>query len=224
MAAIATAQAVSLHCGDCLEVLKTLDAGSVDAVITDPPYGIAHRRGACRDRGKGVSIGTAGIPGDLTPFDPAPWLAFPSVILWGANWYADKLPGGRWLIWDKQENGGSGDFSDAEIAWCNRGMAIKTFRHMWLGVQRRSEVGQRRVHPTQKPVALMRWCIERLKLKPGSTILDPFMGSGTTGVACVQLGMNFIGCEIDQSYFDIASRRIAAAQADAPLFSSNGTA
>jgi site-specific DNA-methyltransferase (adenine-specific) len=200
---------VRLHLGDCLEFLRTLEPGSVDAVVTDPPYGIGHRRGKARDRGKGVTIGTSGIQGDGTKFDPGPWTKWPCVM-WGANWYADRLQPGRWLIWDKQCRGGSGDFSEAEIAWCNRGAAVKFFRHMWLGVQRDSEVGRKREHPTQKPIALMRWCIERLKLPAGSTIFDPYMGSGTTGVAAVQLGMNFVGCEIDPGYYAIAERRIRA--------------
>ena len=203
---------VQLYHGDCLEFMRTLPAGSVDAVVTDPTYGINHKRGRARNRGKGITLGTNGIIGDKTPFDPRPFLNFPIVLLWGANWYSDKLPGGRWLIWDKQEHGGSGDFSEAEIAWCNTGQSIKIFRHMWLGVQRASEVGDTRLHPTQKPVALMRWCLQVARVPRGATVFDPFMGSGTTGVACVQTGRNFIGCEIDVGYFEIAQRRISLAQ------------
>jgi site-specific DNA-methyltransferase (adenine-specific)/modification methylase len=155
--------------------------------------------------------------GDDAPFDPSLLLSFPIVVLWGGNWYANRLPPGRWFIWDKQENGGSGDFSEAEIAWCNTGKAIKIFRHMWLGVQRRSEVGEPRLHPTQKPVALLRWCLETAKIPRGATVLDPFMGSGTTGVACVRTGRRFIGIEIEREYYDIAERRIREAQMQPPL-------
>jgi site-specific DNA-methyltransferase (adenine-specific) len=207
---------VSLHLGDCLALLDSLPRDA--AIVSDPPYGINHRRGKCRDRGKGVTLGSSGIRGDSSPFDPSPWLQFNAALFWGANWYADRLPPGRWLIWDKQERGGSGDFSEAEVAWSNRGKAIKFFRHMWLGVQRASECGQPRLHPTQKPVALMRWCIERLKLRPGTTIIDPYMGSGTTGVAAVQLGFPFVGIEIDPTHFATARRRIAAEQSRHPLF------
>jgi site-specific DNA-methyltransferase (adenine-specific) len=197
--------------GDCLDVLPTLDAGSIDAVITDPPYGIKHRRGKAGNRGKGITRGTIGIIGDSQPFDPSPWLSFPVVLLWGANWYADKLQPGRWLIWDKQEHGGSGDFSEAEIAWCNQGRALKIFRHMWLGVQRASEVGQKRLHDTQKPVALMEWCLQVAGVPQGATVLDPYMGSGTTGVACLNTGRRFIGIEKDASCFAIAQERLAVA-------------
>ena len=202
-----------LHHGDCLDVLPTLAAGSVDAIICDPPYGINHRRGKAGNRGKGITLGTVGIIGDAAPFDPTPWLDFPIVVLWGANWYADKLPAGRWFIWDKQEHGGAGDFSQAEIAWCNKGRALKIFRHMWLGVQRASEVGQRRLHPTQKPVKLMEWVMEVAGVPKNATVLDPYMGSGTTGHACANTGRNFIGIERDPHYFAIASERIAGAYA-----------
>ncbi len=202
-----------LHHGDCLDILPTLAAGSVDAVICDPPYGIAHRRGKAGNRGKGITRGTLGIIGDDKPFDPTPLLNFPIVVLFGANWFAEKLPAGRWLIWDKQEHGGSGDFSEAEIAWCNQGKALKIFRHMWLGVQRASEVGKPRLHPTQKPVKLMEWILDVAKVPKGATVLDPYMGSGTTGVACANTGRAFIGIERDEHYFAIASERIAAAYA-----------
>ena len=75
-----------------------------------------------------------------------------------------------------------------------------------------------REHPTQKPVEVMKFSLEKAKLQPGATIFDPFMGSGTTGVACVQLGRNFIGCEIDPQYYAIAERRIRDAQAQPNLF------
>jgi len=202
---------VQLHLGNCLDILPTIRE-RVRAVVTDPPYGINHRRGACSNRGKGITKGTSGIQGDNVPFDPSPWLSFPTVILWGANWYSDKLPAGRWLLWDKKEHGGSGDFSEFEVAWCNTGRAMRLFRHMWLGVQRASETGQPRYHPTQKPVALMVWCMDVAKIPVGATVLDPFMGSGTTGIACVQTGRNFIGIEIDPGHFAIAERRIAEAR------------
>lgn len=200
-----------LYQGDCLAVMPGL--GAVDAIISDAPYGIAHRRGKARNRGKGITLGTLGIIGDDAPFDPAPWLGFPIVVLFGANWFADKLPPGRWLIWDKQEHGGSGDFSEAEIAWCNRGRALKIFRHMWLGVQRASEVGMPQLHPMQKPVKLMEWIMDTAGVPRGATVLDPYMGSGTTGVACARTGRHFIGIERDAEHFSTAQRRIADAYA-----------
>lgn len=198
---------IQIFHGDCREILPTL--GPVDLVLTDPPYGISHRRGICGDRGKGWTLGASRIHGDESPFDPTPFIAN-ECILWGANYYSDKLPAavGRWLIWDKQCHGGSGDFSEAEIAWHNRGSAVKFFRHMWLGVQRASEVGESRLHPTQKPMALMRWCIQQAKAS-GGTILDPFMGSGTTLRAAKDLGRKAIGIEIEEKYCEIAAKRLS---------------
>jgi len=206
--------AATLYLGDCRDVLPTI--GAVDAVVTDPPYGISHRRGKAGNRGKGVSLGADCSEWDSEPFDPSIILGFPNVLCWGANFYADKLPAGRWLLWDKQCQGGAGDFSEFEIAWCSKGTSIKAFRHMWLGVQRDSEHGEARLHKTQKPIALMRWCIGFFPA--AVSILDPFMGSGTTGVAAVQMGRKFIGIERDEGYFDIACRRIEQAQRQADMF------
>jgi site-specific DNA-methyltransferase (adenine-specific) len=198
---------IQIYLGDCREVLPHLK--NIDAVVSDPPYGIKHRRGQAANRGKGITLGTTGIAGDKEPFDPKPWLQFSYVVLWGANWYANCLPAGRWLIWDKQEHGGSGDFSEAEVAWCNRGQALKIFRHMWLGVQRASEVGESRLHPTQKPIRLMEWTIIEAGIPDGALVLDPFCGSGPTLRAAKNLGRRAIGIEIDERYCEIAARRLS---------------
>ena len=111
-----------------------------------------------------------------------------------------------WLYWDKLIGG---DFSDGELAWTSRKRAVRSFsKSSFSGLRG----GWLREHPTQKPVSLMKWCLEIAELKPGAKVFDPFMGSGTTGVACMQTGRNFIGCEIDPDYFAIAQRRIAAAK------------
>lgn len=185
------------------------------ALITDPPYGISHRRGKAGNRGKGISLGASGIANDDVPFDPTEFFHWPCV-LWGGNHFAYDLPRGRWLIWDKTLGAGSGDFSEFEVAWCSLVGSDRIYRHMWMGVQRDSEVGGSRLHPTQKPIELMRWCIEWFP--SAHTILDPFMGSGTTGVACVKLGRKFIGIEIDPKYFDIACKRIRDAYAQPDMF------
>ena len=192
-----------IYCADCLAILPHLTG--VDAVVTDPPYGINHRRGTAGNRGKGITLGCDCTDWDSKPFNPSILFFGVPVVCWGANWYADRLPAGRWLLWDKQCEGGSGDFSEFEIAWCSIGTSIKAFRHMWLGVQRDSEVGEARIHPTQKPVALIVWC---LGFVDGETILDPFMGSGTTGVACIRTGRRFIGVEIEPKYCAIAVERM----------------
>lgn len=125
-----------------------------------------------------MSLGIIGIINDDRPFDPRPFLSWPC-LMWGANYFGAHLQGGRWLVWDKVRNGGAGDFSDAEIAWCSKNGATKTFHQMWMGVQRDSQLCEKRVHPTEKPVALLQWCLGFFP--EAGSILDPYMGSGTTG-------------------------------------------
>lgn len=212
---------IELHCGDCLEALPTLSG--VDAVVTDPPYGMKWNTDSTRFSGGATSKAGRGrkwgaILGDDVPFDPSPWVAFPKVILWGANHYADRLPKGTTLVWIKRSDGAFGTFlSDAEIAWQKGNHGVYCHRETGGNTLRKVEGGGSVAHPTQKPLSLMRWCIGRLKLKPGATILDPYMGSGSTGVAAAQLGFNFVGIERDESYFAIASRRIREAESAVPL-------
>jgi len=210
---------VQLYCADCRDVLPTL--GRVDAIVTDPPYGVAFAHGG-NDRsgiGKGkyaTKFAGVHIAGDEGPFDLSPLLRIcDNVVLWGANHYADKLPASpNWLVWDKRAaSGHSNSFADCKMAWASWKRPARVFRHHWDDMMRASERGIPRVHPTQKPVALMKWRIEHLPA-PNGTILDPFMGSGTTGVAAVQLGRKFIGIEIERRYFDIAVRRISAAYSE----------
>ena len=205
----------TLYLGDCREILPTL--GKVDAVVTDPPYGIGYEKGA-GGKGKHAVRNIDAIIGDDEPFDPAPWLdVADDVILWGANHFAGRLPHGRWMAWDKLAGLSEYDsFSDVEFAWRSGRGKDRIFSHMWKGICKDSEKGgKERWHPTQKPIDLMAWCISSVS---GETILDPFMGSGTTGVACTKLGRKFIGIEIEPKYFDIACRRIEEAWKQPRLF------
>ena len=204
-----------LYLGDCLEILPTLPR--VDAVVTDPPYGIAYKKGS-GGKGKHSVRNIEAIGGDTEPFNPEPFLSAKDVILWGANHFASRLPHGRWIAWDKLAGMPEFDtFSDVEFAWRSGRGKDRILSHLWKGICKGSEKtgGKERWHPTQKPVALMEWCIEMVD---ATTILDPFMGSGTTGVACVKLGRKFIGIEIEEGYFDIACRRIADAVSRPDLF------
>lgn len=156
------------------------------------------------------------IHGDDELFDPSPWLQrAPEILMWGAHKFADRLPAGGWLVWDKVPTGKIRDQGDGEAAWINRDQPLRIFRLLWDGVcvgsAARHEVtaGRSRVHPTQKPEALIEWCLGFIR---GQLILDPFMGAGSTGVACARLGRRFIGIEIDPGYFSIACRRIEQAQ------------
>ena len=206
-----------LYLGNALDIAPTLSRDC--AVIADVPYGInantkarsSKRVGAVESRHAGNPIlqDFPVIEGDDKPFDPTVWLSYPEVILFGANYFCDRLPpSSKWLVFDKRRGNTSDDNADCEIAWTNIKGPARLFSHLWRGMVRDSETGQKKVHPTQKPIPLMRWCIEQVK---AMTILDPYMGSGTTGVACLQLGRKFLGVEIDPVYFDTACRRIEAA-------------
>jgi site-specific DNA-methyltransferase (adenine-specific) len=200
-------------------------------VITDPPYGINYSKDSKATHGLGKLWGdgakrelggkdAAPIIGDSEPFDPAPLLAYGKKhVLWGANAYADKLPANYgWLVWDKQIVG-KWSGGDLEMAWTDFMGSCRVYRHRWQGIVRDGEecpyVGGGLVHPTQKPVGLMRWCIEQAK-RP-ETILDPYMGSGTCGVAATEMGSTYIGIEIHEPYFNIACERIENAQRQSRL-------
>ena len=201
---------VTLILGDCLAHLPIIAA---DFLVTDPPYGIAYKSGG-RTGGKWDFVRHQGqtISGDKKPFDPAPMLALGlPFIMWGANFFSDKLPGCGWLVWDKRPGIEDMKFnrSDAEIAANSGSKTVKTFRHLWHGICRDSDVGQH-LHPTQKPVPLMAWCMEQARVPVGATVLDPYMGSGTTGIACIRTGRKFIGIERDPKHFETAVQRIRA--------------
>ena len=186
-----------LHLGHCLEILPTL--GKFDLLLTDPPYGIGfgakHTKwSANRDTHLG--------DWDAEAPDIAPILEMAEhSIVWGGERFSLPVRR-RWLTWVKPD--AAPTFASTEYAWTSQDAPARHFVYA-VGAVNRERVG----HPTQKPVALMRWC---LGFVPNAqTILDPFMGSGTTGVACVELGRTFIGIELDEKYFDIACRRIEQA-------------
>jgi DNA modification methylase len=190
---------VQVWLGDCREILPGLPR--VDAVVTDPPYGIGQSGTGFRGRkGGGVRVledlGWDNATPDASVFD-AILACSDEQIIWGGNYFTDKLPPSKgWLYWQKLMGG---DFSDGELAWTSRDRALREFT--------KCPKAQGAEHPTQKPVEVMAWCLGFLP--EAQTILDPFMGSGTTGVACVQLGRKFIGIELEPRYFDIACRRIS---------------
>lgn len=203
--------------GDCLEVMAEMDSKSVDAVVTDPPYGIGE------SNEKNLSRGTLAKPKDYGHYawdaEPPPLKYFLQIervarwqIIFGGNYFPLK-PSSCWLVWDKMN--GSNDFADCELAWTNLQKAVRKIEWMWNGMIRKGD--DVREHPTQKPLGVMKWCIRQLPAE-SSLILDPFMGSGTTGVACAELGRKFIGIEIEERYFDIACKRIESAHKQLKLF------
>jgi site-specific DNA-methyltransferase (adenine-specific)/modification methylase len=198
---------VTLWLGDCREILPTL--GKVDAVVTDPPYGIGEAAGKNASRGNMAAAKDYGHDAwDDQPVDAALMALVRAAgrwnIIFGGNYY-DCPPASCWLVWDKEN--GSNDFADCELAWTNLPKAVRRIRFMWNGMLRKNGE-QRGDHPTQKPIGVMEWALQQLPLSSG-TVIDPFMGSGTTGVACVKTGLGFIGVERETRYFDAACRRIA---------------
>lgn len=205
MSRVETIGDCTLYLGDCRDILPKL--APVDAVVTDPPYGI----GITRSNRIAVSRGMGGGSwDDATPsgetiaqiVDMAP-----QAIIWGGNYFA--LPPTRcFLIWDKLNEGR--DFADIELAWTNIDSVARKFS------MRPMNMDGGKVHPTQKPEDLMKWCLG--KVPSARTVLDPFMGSGSTGVACALTDRTFTGIERELSYFDIACRRIEAAYKQPRLF------
>jgi hypothetical protein len=210
-----------LLCGDARRPvdLERLTAGRPPGcVLTDPPYGIDVQ-------GSGGGIGLAKefprIIGDREPFDPGHLLELaPSVVLWGGNHYAGRLPdSSAWLVWDKRDGDHHNQFADAELAWTNGRGVARVFRHMWMGYVRASERGEPRVHPTQKPVALMSWCMEQVA---ATVVLDPYAGSGTTVIAAQLTGRTASLMEIDPAYCDVICARWQALTHQLPVLAATG--
>ena len=200
-----------LYLGDCRDILPTLP--KVDAVITDPPYGINAARTRNSQKNGWVDYGVDGWDLERPSNDVISAFARLGdvLIVWGGNYFTDVLPPSmQWLVWDKGQRNFS--LADCEFAWTNQNNAARVF-----DFSRGQALQDGKQHPTQKPIALMSWCIEQCKNKP-KTILDPFMGSGTTGVAAVQMGRKFIGIEREPKYFDIACERIEQAYNQPRLF------
>ncbi len=212
---------ITIYHGDCREIAIQLQP--FDLCLTDPPYGLGI--GHARNRGghsakvqkTGIFAGQARIAGpDYGPdseWDNEPATAETVLqmagcalesVIWGGNYF--YLPPGRgWLVWDKVNDGTN--FADAELAWTNIDMAVRIFRHMWNGMLRASERDVPRVHPTQKPIALMNWC---LSFAPDAkTVIDPFMGSGSVLVAAKGRGLTATGIDREERYCEIAAKRLA---------------
>lgn len=211
MSRIETIGNATLYLGDCRDILPWLRA---DAVVTDPPYGI----------GKDGQKRTTGGHGGRKAYDFKGWdaerpsreifdlvrAAGAKQVIWGGNYFADFFPPtGKWLVWDKGQRINQ---SDGELAWTSEAGALRIFE-----LNRVALMTDGAQHPTQKPVEVMRWSIQQI----GSPriILDPFMGSGTTGVAALSMGRKFIGIEIDPDYFAVACERIADEHSRPSLFS-----
>ena len=206
---------VRLLLGDCLEILPTLDREEIGAVVADAPYGLAYDASTSTQQGiKSFDP----IEGDSVPFDISPFVSFPDVLIWSLPQLTLGVPVGMgaWYAWDKTTRNDLGcRISEYEYCWHKRATKTRGFRHLWSGAYRASEAGRERLHPTQKPVALMAWCLKHVQ---GEVICDPFTGSGTTGVACIRTQRRFIGIEISEQYFRVAVDRCQRELGRFPLF------
>jgi site-specific DNA-methyltransferase (adenine-specific) len=209
--------AVTIYHGDCRDVLQTLTVAPA-LVLTDPPYGVAERTDR-HTKGRSNlarSNDFAAVHGDDSDFDPCHLLVYPRVVLFGANYYAERLPPSpSWLVWDKLDGlvaerrvVGFDDNADVELAWTNLGGPARLVSHRWKGMVKASEQSDARVHPTQKPVRLMAQIIA-WRTSLGDLVLDPYTGSGSTLRAAKDLGRRAIGVEIEERYCEIAARRCA---------------
>ncbi len=219
---------IKLYQGDCLEAIKGFEDNSIDCIVTDPQYG----NNVMKEDG---SIGSIGVKAKDIHWKPNPtkygaqaWdkkrpdeIYFREMlrisrnqVIFGGNYFADLLPPTScWYVWDKLN---TGNFADCELIWTSFDTAVRKLTYRWNGMFQgkiqNMKKREKRVHPTQKPVPLMEMILDKCT-KEGETILDPFMGSGSTGVACMNLSRNFIGCEKEEQFFTIAKDRIEAAEA-----------
>lgn len=210
---------ITIYHGDCREFASALQ---YDVVASDPPWGTDTATDSKRFTAKHNSpwwgssydrslVSTKRrVHGDDAEFDPRPWIDRPA-LLWGANHFTRYLPhSGGWLIWDKRIGAESlaakgWPLGEAELAWTNVRGSTRVFRNLWAGILRSAEKGEF-YHPTQKPVALMEWCLDFM---PPGVVLDPFMGSGSTLVAARLKGRCAVGIEIEERYCEIAVQRLA---------------
>lgn len=212
---------VVLYQADCLEIMENIKEGEIDLILTDPPYGIDY---GSQLRGKGDGMGGANKYG-WKSYNCPEWdkkrpkeeifklllRISKNQIIWGGNYFADLLPPKQcWLVWDK----GQREFSlaDGEMAWTSFDKAMRIFTYT-----RVKALQDGKIHPTQKPVALMAWCLNNYS-QPNDLVFDGFSGSGSTAVACIKTKRRFIGCEIDGEYFEKSCERIATELKQLTLF------
>ena len=203
-------------CGDCLEIMKWIPDKSVNLVLTDPPYGI-NVIGGNKPFGSigGNNIVKANkynpIINDDIKIDLSElFRVSKNQIIFGGNYF--NLPTSKgWIVWDKKKkNDWNDNFSDGELAWTSFDKPLKIYRYLFMGCLQEGK-REKRAHPTQKPLPLFKWILEKYS-QPNDVILDPFLGSGTTAVACLELNRHFIGIELSSEYCEIAKKRIREIQ------------
>ena len=213
---------MQLYNDDCLNVMRLMADKSVDLILTDPPYGIGEAAGKNKSRGNKA---VAKDYGDLEWDNAIPSKAYfdeimrvsKHQVIFGGNYFVEHLRNSScWIVWDKDN--GENDFADCELAWCSFSSAVRRLKLRWNGMlQQDMKNKEHRIHPTQKPVRLFEWILEKYA-EPGWKIMDPFLGSGSTAIAANRLGFDFIGVEKEPSYFEAALERIPRETAQQLLF------
>jgi len=212
----------TLHNGDCLQYMRSMQDKSVDLILTDPPYGIGINQNS---KPVGIASNLSRMANDKTWDDNIPSAEYfkemfrvsKNQIVFGANYFWESFYSSPcYIIWDKRGNLPKVPFCDTEFAWTSFDKMSKKYTVINHGFIKDSN-DEKTIHPTQKPSELF-VNILRDFAKDGQVIFDPFMGSGTAGVACERLGLPFIGCEISTEYFQIAERRIQSAALQPSLF------
>ena len=199
---------------DCLETMKRMPDKSVDLVLTDPPYGIGANKMTLGNGKRKIFRGNS----DWDKKPPAQEI-FDEIfriskhqIIWGGNHLIEQIGKNSscWFFWDKGT--GDNDFADGELAYTSFKGALRKAKVSWVGANAKEKSDKDRFHPTQKPIKLMEWCLEYAKLGNNAIVYDPFMGSGTTAIACKSLGLDYIGSELDKDYFEIINKRLQSVQ------------
>ena len=216
---------VTLYLADCRDLLYQL--GDATVLVTDPPYGINYHVNARSWQNIGLDAvkpfkmaARDPIAGDTEPFDPENLLGFKKIAIFGANHMAGLPPLGRWIVWDKRRDSTPDSHSDCELIWTNIPGADRIHRQKWRGIVREGEENTTngpKLHSNQKPVALLSFVFAQIGVDPQDTVLDPYMGSGSTGVVAIRWKVPFLGVEIDPQHFEVALRRLEAELAKPPL-------
>ena len=210
---------------DCMTRMREAPDNHWDLAICDPPYGIGESGGKHREGPQSFAKGLRSAIYAKKAWDSAtPTSEYFSQlgrvsrnqIIWGGN-YFELRPSPCFIVWDKKTNDGS-DFADCELAWTSFSSAVRKFKYDWVGFGYiNNPDGEKKIHPTQKPVALYKWLLTNYA-KPGDTILDTHLGSGSSRIAAYDLGFDFTGYELDKDYFEAQEKRFADHIAQAKLF------
>ena len=200
---------------DCMDHLPKCPAGYFDLAIVDPPYGVKYARGkngwgVCDNRPELSDVSWDESPPDINYFNELRRVS-KNQIVWGGNYFTDKLPVSKcWVVWNKiSDTENKSVFADAELAWTSFTKVVKMFTLRTMGFISDTN-DDKRIHPTQKPTELYRWLLKKYA-KAGDLILDTHVGSGSSLVACKELGFDYVGFEIDKEYYEGASKRVARA-------------